>query len=48
MKKYIISVKQETVVEVTAESDDEAIEEAYATYLDQSAETVDAAIISKE
>lgn len=47
-KSYIISVKQETLVEVTAESDDEAIKEAYATYFDQSPETVDATIISKE
>lgn len=45
-KTYVISVKQETTLEIEAESEEAAIEEAYATYLNACAETVDARVVS--
>lgn len=45
MKTYVVSVKQETVMEIKAASEEAAIEKAYGTYLDCCPETVDARIV---
>lgn len=45
MKTYIISVKQETILEIDAETEEAALEKAYETYLAASPETVQAHIV---
>ncbi len=44
---YVVKVVQETMMEVEADSEDEAIQEACNTYMDYDANSVDAEVIAK-
>lgn len=48
MKKYVVKVTQETTLIIKANSEEEALDEAYETYLDEDADSVDACVISVE
>lgn len=45
MKEYVIKVVQETIVRITADTEEEAIQEAYATYQAHEASSVDATVM---